>query len=87
MVSRRRTGKEELLPPPSGDEMGNRATHFKTMILYAITASLDAGKTGLSVSSKLRKWWRNAVNPSHLFVTFTGGLAAAVQHAGARRKL
>jgi hypothetical protein len=66
--------------------MGNRATHFKTMILYAITASVDAGKTGPS-RQKLRKWWRNAVNPSHLPVTFAGNRAAALQDARAQGEM
>jgi hypothetical protein len=76
-------GKKSFCPP-SGDEMGNRATHFKTMILYAISASLDAGARGCPSRQKLRKWWRNALNPSHLPVTFAGNRAATVQDARAQ---
>jgi hypothetical protein len=63
MVSRRRTGKEEVLPAVPAMKMGNRATHFKTMIthfktmiLYAITASLDAGRAGRLSRQEFRKW-------------------------------
>lgn len=67
--------------------MGNRAAHFKTMILYAISVSLDAGARGCPSREKLRKWWRNAVNPSHLPVTFAGNRAAALQDARAQGEM
>src|SRR5262245_20889738 len=58
--------------------MGNRAIHFKTMILYAITASLDAGDAGPPSRQKFRNWWRNAVKPSHLLLFVAASLATAL---------
>ena len=36
---------KRICPSPRGDEMGNGRTPFKTMLMYAITANLDAGHT------------------------------------------
>jgi hypothetical protein len=36
-------GMKRICPSPCGDDMGNGRTPFKTMLMYAITASLDAG--------------------------------------------
>jgi hypothetical protein len=49
-------GKKWICLLSHGDDMGNGPTLFKTMLLYAITASLDAGHAGRPSRQKLRKW-------------------------------